>query len=251
MAKETAVAAKKDEKNDLEKALDGALADLQKAAGSADLEKSEKKDDEKEESKAAPFEKKDEKKDDEKEDAKGDEEESDEDKKAQKEGYRKSVETDLTKSAPVKNAVEVSKFLGEIVKSLGEFCGDLKNSNSLLVKRVAALEKSNAAMADALVKSFSTSNEITKSLAGELAVLGGRPMARKSIPAGVKIETLTKSARGDEEAAKGGDLTKSQIATKLADLEMTNKVPLGTTSRYEAAGLMNKSVEALVFGEQA
>jgi hypothetical protein len=274
MADKKAVAV---EKNDLEKALDTALDDLKKAAGSTDLEKAEKKDeDEDEKGGHAPFagaagkgegdEKKSgkgsaqededmkDKKDEDDEDMKADKheekKEEDEDMKAQEEGYRKSVETDLTKSTAVKSAVEVSKFLGEIVKSLSAIVGDLKNSNSKLTKRIASLEKSNAAMADALVKSFSTQNEITKSLGAQIESFGGRPLARKSLPAGAKVEVLAKSHRGDELAKGGeGELSKSQIADKLAALEMSNKVPMGTTSKFEAAGEMSKSVEEIVFGK--
>jgi hypothetical protein len=250
MAEKTAV---KIEKTDLEKALDGALIDLKKAASGDTLEKSGKKDEEKEEAKGEePFKGADGKGDgDEKEsgkgsaetdDSKGDDE--DEDEKARKEGYRKGVENDLTKSAAVKTAVEVSKFLGEFVKSMSEIVGDMKNE-------ISALKKSNVALSGALVKSFESQNEITKSFASELATFGGRPLARKTVPAGAKIETLAKSTRADEETGVEGqgDLSKSQIAGKLADLEMTNKVPMGTTSKFEAAGIMSKAVEGLVFGK--
>ena len=256
MAEKIAV---KIEKTDLEKALDGALIALQKAAGTNTLEKSEKKDDEREEVKGEePFkgasgkgdgdEKKSGKGSAESEDAKGDEDP--EDKKAKEEGYRKSIETDLTKSAAVKNAVEVSKFLGEFIKSMSEIVGDMKNSISGLKGEVSSLKKSNAVLAEALVKSFETQNDMTKSLASEINTLGGRPVARKAIPTGAKVEVLTKSQRGDEEGSEGkADLSKSQIADKLANLEMSNKVPLGTTSKFEAAGVMSKSVEGLVFGQ--
>jgi hypothetical protein len=271
MAKENGV---KIEKGDLAKALDTALADLQKAAKGDDLTKSEKKDDDETEDlvdnpegkgegtgkkgKDADWKGKAGKGDgDEKESGKGSAETDDSkggedaDEQAKRDGYRKGVENGLTKSDAVKNAVEVSKFLSEFVKSMAEIMGDLKNSNSALTKRIASLEKSNAAFADALVKSFAASNDITKSLSEEIGAFGGRPMARKSIPSTVKVEVIEKSQRGNEEGGQRSELSKSEIAGKLADLEMKNAVPLGTTSRYEAAGLLSKSVEEMVFGKSA
>jgi hypothetical protein len=260
MAKEV----KADEKtSELEKALDESLNELQKAAGDDTLSKS-KKDDEDESAKGdkkPPFlKKKDEDKDEdepkkEDEDAKGDEkkkdddesakgdkkDEEDEDEKAMKGGYRKSVEETLTKSASVANAVEVSKFLREIVKSLADINGEL-------IHRVRRLEKSQTAFHAALAKSQGAQNDMLKSFGEQVEQIGGRPAARKSVD-GRTISTLEKGFRNDEKKSEGQDLTKSEVASKIADLEMSNKVPMGTTSKYEMTGVMSKSVESMVLGE--
>jgi len=280
------MADKKEEvKSELEKALDESLATLQKAA-SGDVEtisKSAKKDedeDAKGDKKLPPFMKKDEdkkdedkkededvkgkkdeeeihgadsdldkkdskgdKKDDEDEDAKGkkDEEVDEEDEDKKKVGYRKSVEDTLAKSETVSNAIEVSKFLRDLVKSQSEVLGDV-------VYRMRRLEKSNAALGEALAKSQSAQNDMLKSMNEQVESFGAAPRPRKAISG--PAETIAKSFRND--APKAGDaneLSKSEISSKLADLEMGSKVPYGTTARYETTGEMSKSVEKLVIGE--
>jgi hypothetical protein len=252
-------------KSELEKALDESLEDLQKAAAGEEISKAakpeekdeeeakgdkpaflkkkgeDKKDeDKKEDEDAKGDEKKDEDEDakgDEKEEAKGDkkDEDKDEDEETMRGGVHKSVEETLAKSETVQNAIEVSKFLRELVKSQAEVIGDL-------VHRVRKMEKSQKALADALVKSQSAQVEVLKSIGSGVIAAGRQPLPRKSIPAGATIE---KSFRNNEGASEN-TLTKSQVADRLADLECGHKVPMGTTSRYEMTGELAKSFEKLV-----
>lgn len=245
------------EKVDLEKALDESLGALQKAASGKEIAKSEKDEkedvkgeapnkgasgkgegDEKEAKKTAFAEKEDVKGEEkhEDEDAKGDKDE-DEEMKAMKAGCEKSVEQTLTKSDEAKNAVEVSKFLRDFVKSMGEIVGGLKHENLMMRRQIAAL-------GDALVKSQSAQAEMLKSMNADLQTIGGRPLPRKS----VHVATIEKSMRGNEGGEKV-ELTKAQVAQKLCDMEIAGKIPNGTTSKYEMTGELHKSLEGLVFGE--
>lgn len=242
-------------KKDLEKALDESLADLQKAA-SGDEPVSKKPVPEKSEP-APEIEKAQDDDEDgdkgkkkgkkpcppESEDEKGDEKEDDDDEEegAMRGGYRKSAEDNLAKSETASNAIEVSKFLKEIVKSLGEMVGDLTH-------RVRKLEKSNRALAEALVKSQTAQVEVVKSLGSEIASFGRAPLPRKGVSGAPAIE---KSFRNDGKGSEGdkSDLSKSQVADKLADLEIGGKIPVGTTSKFEMTGELHKSYEGLVYGE--
>ena len=251
MAKE-----EKQETSELEKALDESLDTLQKAAeGTETISKVAKKDkkdededakgEEKKEDEDAKGEKKEEdedakgKKKEEDEDAKGEkkEESDDEDEAAKKEGYRKSTQDNLAKSESVSNAIEVSKFLDGIVKSFGEMLGDMRY-------RLSKLEKSNKALAGGIVKAFSAQNDMVKSLSEEIGSFGGRPLPRKSVDG----KFIEKSFRNDEKGQKNS-LSKSQIAEKMVELECSNKIPYGTTTKFEMSGEMSKSVESLVLGE--
>jgi hypothetical protein len=259
------------EKTDLEKALDESLEELQKAADGETISKAAKeeeeakgdkklppfmkkkgdeKDEDKKEDEDAKGDKKDEdeeakgdKKDDEEakgdkkeeEDAKGDKKDEDDDEEAMRGGYRKSVEENLHKSEAVQNAVEVSKFLRELTKSQAEIIGDLSY-------RIRRMEKSQKALADALVKSQTAQAEVIKSLGSGVALASRQPLPRKSIPAGATIE---KSFRNNE---KGEEVTlsKAQVSDRLCKLECEQKVPMGTTTRYEMTGELAKSHEKMV-----
>ncbi len=231
----------KDEK-DLEKALDESLDALTKAAADENILKAESDADAEEEPKPEPEEMKGEEKDEEKEeekkedeDMKGDEKKDEED-EAMKGGYQKSVENDLTKSETVSNAIEVSKFLRDLTKSLSEVVGDLKH-------RVVKLEKSNRALTDALVKANEAQVSVIKSMGEDISHFGGRPLPRKSVE-NSKVPTIEKGFRNNEE---GESLSKGQVAERLAALEMESKVPIGTTTRFEMTGDLQKSFEKLVY----
>ena len=142
----------------------------------------------------------------------------------------------------MQNAVEVSKFLKELVKSLADIVGEQ-------TYRIRRLEKSNAKFQVALAKSFGAQNEMLKSIGSDIEVAGSRPMPRKSVD-GKGISTLEKGFRNNEPGKSDGrqDLSKSEIASKMADLEIGGKLPAGTTSKFEMTGEMNKSVESLVLG---
>ncbi len=239
---------------DLEKALDESLDALTKAATDETISKAGKSDEKKDEpeeakgDKPAFLKKKGDKKDDadgdEDEDAKGDKkDEKDEEDEAMRGGYRKSVEDDITKSETVANAIEVSKFLRDFVKSVSEVMGDMKH-------RIACLEKSNRALAGAVLESGKSQVEVIKSMNSDIATLGGRPLPRKALEVS-KVATIEKGFRNDEKTAEGGDknLSKSQVSDRLAALEMERKVPYGTTTKFEMTGEMHKSFESLVYGE--
>ena len=235
-----------DIKSELEKALDESLEDLQKAAAGEETiskaAKSEEKEEEEVKGEKPAFLKKkgekDEKKDEgEDEDAKGDkkDEEKDEDEETMRGGVHKSVEETLSKSESVSGAIEVSKFLRELVKSQAEVLGDVMH-------RVRKLEKSNKALAEALVKSQTVQVEVLKSIGSGVVAASRQPLPRKSISAGATIEKSFRNNEGTDE----NKLSKSQVADRLSDLEIGLKVPMGTTSRYEMTGELSKSFEKLV-----
>jgi hypothetical protein len=156
---------------------------------------------------------------------------------------KKSVEETLTKSETVQNGIEVSKFLNELVKSLADLVGEQNY-------RIARLEKSNKALGEALVKSFGAQSDIIKSFGENIQVMGSRALPRKAVD-GKSVTTLEKGFRNDPKAAAASgtqELTKSEIASKMADLEIGGKLPAGTTSKFEMTGEMSKSVESLVLG---
>lgn len=262
------------EKTDLEKALDGALADLSKAAGEiskgegghapwkgegeeahgGEADEEKKREDEEKKKKEAEDLKAKEK---EKEDMKakegynkgGKKEEEDihgstqdfggRDEKSLRAGIRAEVMEDLRKAKTVENAVEVSPFLRDLVKSIGEMMGDF-------AYRIRTMEKSNAAFAQALAKSHVAQAEMLKSMSAEVSTASGRPLPRKAVDAR-GIATMEKAFRG------GGDdkpqLSKAQVSDKLANLELEGKVPFNSTAKFESTGQMTKAVEALVLGE--
>jgi hypothetical protein len=242
------------EKTDLEKALDESLGALQKAASGKELSKSEEKEevkgeapnkgasgkgdgDEEKAKKTASAEKEDmkgEAKKDEDDDVKGEKDEEE----AMKAGCEKSVTDSLTKSEEAKNAVEVSKFLRDFVKSIGEIVGGLKNENLKMRRQIASL-------GDALAKSQAAQNDLIKSMNADLQTIGGRPLPRKSVP----VASIEKSMRGNEGSEGKMELSKSQVAQKLCEMEIAGKIPNGTTSKYEMTGELHKSLEGLVFGE--
>ena len=248
----------KNEKTDLEKALDESLEELQKAADGEEiskaaeseevkgekpafLKKKEEKDEKEDEDKDAKGDEKDEQAEpdgDEKEDAKGDkkdeDKDEDEDEEAMRGGYRKSAEDTLSKSDSVHNAIEVSKFLRELVKSQAEILGDV-------LHRVRRMEKSSRVLAQALVKSQQAQADVIKSFGSDMTVLGKTPLPRKS----VAVASIEKSFRNNE----GGDvatLTKSEIATRLAELECQGKAPMGSTTKFEMGGELHKSLQKMV-----
>lgn len=233
---------------DLEKALDESLDILAKAAKSEESEES--KGDESEEAKGdkPAFLKKDDKKD-EPEDAKGDKKEDeddemkgekkeDEDEKSMRDGRKAAAHEALSKSETVSNAIEVSKFLREIVKSLADMNGEL-------VHRVSRLEKSQAAFQDALAKSQSAQADVIKSFGADIAVAAKAPLPRKGVDA-KDVKTIEKSMRNDEKGEEK-TLSKSQIAEKLCSLEISGKVPYNTTAKFESTGELSKSFESLVY----
>jgi hypothetical protein len=250
---------------DLEKALDESLDALAKSAegGEAEDAKGDKAEDEDAKGDKPAFlkkddDKKDDKKKDEDEDAKGDKKEpeeaksdkkedvekkdEDEDEKSMRDGHKTAVHATLTKSETVSNAIEVSKFLREVVKSLSDVIGEQNY-------RLRKLEKSNASFRDALVKSQGAQNDILKSFGSDVAIAAKAPLARKGLDAKT-VSTIEKSFRNDEVKGSGAegemDLTKSQIAEKLCDLEIGGKVPHGTTTKFEATGELNKSFAKLI-----
>ncbi len=236
---------------DLEKALDESLDVLAKAAKGEEAE--EAKGDESEESKGdkkPPFMKKDDDKDDKKEseDAKGDEKKDDEDAKGDKEdeseksmrdGRKAAATESLSKSETVSNAIEVSKFLREVVKSLGDMQGDL-------VHEIRSLRKENAEFKVALAKSQSAQADIIKSFGADIAIAAKSPLPRKGVDA-KGVTTIEKSMRNDEKGEGKDTLSKSQIADKLCNLEISGKVPYNTTAKFEATGELSKSFEPLVY----
>lgn len=240
---------------DLEKALDESLADLAKAAQGEEAEEAKgEKSEEAEEAKGdkkPPFMKKDgdEDEDDEKkkesEDAKGDEseeakgeKEEDESEKSMREGRKAAATETIAKSETVANAIEVSKFLREVVKSLGDMHGEL-------VHEVRTLRKENAEFKVALAKSQQAQADIIKSFGADVSAAAKTALPRKGVDAAA-VKTLEKGFRND-----GGKdektLSKSQVAEKLASLEIEHKVPLGTTSKFETTGELHKSLEPLVY----
>jgi hypothetical protein len=250
---------------DLEKALDESLEALAKSAGEAEEAKGEKceKDEKKEpeEAKGAKPDflkkkgEKDEESDEEKakkeqedgkgdekkpeaEEAKADEKGEDEDEKSMRDGRKAAAHEILSKSETVANAIEVSKFLREVVKSLADMNGEL-------LHRVSRLEKSQAQFQGALVKSQSAQADLIKSFGADAKIAAKAPLARKGVDAR-DAATIEKSFRGDDKAADGLSLTKSQIAERLCDLEISGKVPLHTTSKFEMNGSLDKSFEGLV-----
>lgn len=240
---------------DLEKALDESLDVLAKAAKSEEAD--EAKGDESEEAKGdkpAFLKKKDDKDGDEdkkkeSEDAKGDEKKDeddemkgekkeDEDEKSMRDGRKAAAHETLSKSETVSNAIEVSKFLREIVKSLADMNGEL-------LHRISRLEKSQAAFQDALAKSQSAQADVIKSFGADIAVAAKAPLPRKGVDA-KDVKTIEKSMRNDEKGEEQ-KLSKSQIAEKLCTLEIGGKVPYNTTAKFEATGELSKSFESLVY----
>lgn len=243
---------------DLEKALDESLDTLAKAAQSEEAE--EAKGDKKEEDEDAKGDKPaflkkkgdededEDKKKKESEDAKGDEKKEDEDMKGEKkededeksmrDGRKAAAHETLSKSETVSNAIEVSKFLREIVKSLADMNGEL-------IHRISRLEKSQAAFQGALAKSQSAQADLIKSFGSDVAAVAKTPVARKGVDAR-DIKTIEKSMRGDEKGEKE-TLSKSQVAEKLCTLEIAGKVPYNTTAKFESTGELSKSFESLVY----
>ena len=173
----------------------------------------------------------DEKKDD--EDEKGDKKE-DEDEKSMREGHKAAAKNSLTKSETVSNAIEVSKFLREIVKAQADMIGELSF-------RTRRLEKSIESLGAALVKSQAASNDMIKSFGSDIVTLGRAPLPRKGM---TDASAISKSFRG--EGDEKVSLSKSQIADKLCELEMAGKIPMNTTTKFEATGELHKSFAALV-----
>lgn len=242
---------------DLEKALDASLDELSKAAKCEESEeaKGDKAEDAEESKgdKKPPFMKKDGDKDDEKkesEDAKGDkkdeededakgEKEEDESEKSMRDGRKAAATETISKSETVSNAIEVSKFLREVVKSLGDMHGEL-------VHEVRTLRKENAEFKVALAKSQAAQADLIKSFGADVAAAAKAPLPRKGVDAAA-VKTLEKGFRGEGKDEKESSLTKSQVAEKLATLEIEHKVPMGTTSKFETTGELHKSLESLVY----
>lgn len=165
-----------------------------------------------------------------------------EEEEALKAGRIKGATDTLVKSEAVKNSVEVSKFLAEIVKSIGEMVGEINH-------RLAAVEKSQGAFAAGFVKSVGAQNEMIKSMAEQIEEFGSAPLLRKSLPSGAVLSKpkpfrtdLAKSTEGGEPI----ELSKSQIADRLCTLEIGGKVPVGTTAKFEVTGQLSKGLEDLV-----
>lgn len=142
------------------------------------------------------------------------------------EEMEKSLESELKSKEGVKQALEVSEFLQEFVKSISNVIGDLEKSiksndtditkslggsNELLAKSLNGIVKSNKAILESHVRLSKSMNEITS----RLESIETQPMVRKSVSNAKAIDKSFDTSLGMQETTNTNKLSKSQAVAQL------------------------------------
>ena len=180
------------------------------------------------------------------EDSEG-EEDSEED-----EQYEKSLAGELNNNDSVKKALEVSEFLGSLVKSLDDVLTDRTDrisksieskhaeSNSMLAKSIIGIAKGQRAVLE-------TNAELLKSVRAmnkRMNTIESQPLVRKSVSNSTQVVEKSFKASAGEVAPKQ-TLTKSQASAKLMTaFDGGNSAVLNDILALDGTGNLNSISDA-------
>lgn len=215
--------------SELLKSLEDSLEELSKSVGAGEeAEEEEEKEDEdfKKSEEDDDFDTEDEGKEDEEKDEEEDEEE-DED------SAEKSLHDELQDDDTMGEAMEVSEFLNNFVKSISNKLEELKD---------------NSGGNEAIAKSLYSMGHVIKSLHEQineqqvmLDSLMSSSKGRKSVTNPRDITSIQKSF-GDEQKPKSQQLTKSQVIEKLAEGAINGTISANEVTKFETSGELSPQV---------
>lgn len=134
----------------------------------------------------------------------------------------KSMDVDLTKSmgTDALEAIDVSEFLNDLVKSVNGTLNDFSEDQALLGKGIAVI-----------ARSLQASTELIKSLQAQVEELGATPRGRRSAVA--PKDVVTAPARTGGTIAPSDELQKSQVMDLLRTAVYSDKVALTKLTAFE------------------
>jgi hypothetical protein len=147
----------------------------------------------------------------------------DEDEQPDEEDMEKSItdDVDLMKSLSDESiqTIDVSDFLGDLVKSLDNALGGVRADQELLGKGIATIARAMQAQ-----------NDLIKSLQEQVEEMGATPRGRRSVTKPNEVQT---APRQGGEQAPSDELQKSQVMTLLNQGFEQGNIPLHKITAFE------------------